>query len=197
MKPRSASHRWCMGLRLLIIAFAAFLIVGCRSGNRAKNQQANKSDANHAQDAGNVAIKTSLKKAEMTWIDTKGNPILKAGFSTGKASQEDKIVVAQLRDMRAELYEKGKLASRMVAPRVEANTEAYEIVAYGGVKVTSVAQNASIVADKITWKSKENTIVGEGNIRLRKDNVTATGSKIISDTSLTKITLIDGEIYLE
>lgn len=187
---------------LLILFIAAIGVTGCKTKNAIPKVDSNAAKpevktAEPVKTDEKTVMDAKLQKAEVSWVDKKGDPIWKAGFTEAQASQNEETAVVELKNVRAELYNQGKLVSKMIAPNVSADSKTYKVIATGGVKITSSAYNSYITAEKVVWLPKSNKIIGTGNIRMVKESITATAKEITADTSLNKVSLQNGEISIK
>lgn len=192
---RQATRRAVLSAGLI----CAILLAGCRPGAMQKQPSKGTSSASRkttARGADGVSVKADLKKAEMVWVDERGNPIWKAGFAEGHASQMGDNAIADLTDVKAVLYRNGQPAANLTAPVVSANNKSRELTASGGVKIVSLAENGSVTADKLVWKSREDKIYATGGVHMVKGNIRATAVSLVADTALNKVSLTNGEISL-
>ncbi len=141
-------------------------------------------------------VDARFEGARVTWDDDQGKRIWEAGFKSATASAADGSAEVELIRVEASLYRDGKVASRMVAPRVVADSSKKEIRAYGGVKVTSLTDNTTATADEMIWKPKENKIFGTGGVRMDRGNIHIRARSITADTALKRAKLSDADAIL-
>lgn len=134
--------------------------------------------------------------ARVTWDDDQGKRLWEAGFKSATAADVEGTARVELIDVSASLYRDGKVASRMVARRVVADSARKEIRAFGGVKVTSLADGSTVAADEMIWKPREDKIVGTGAVRMDKGSIHVRAQSITTDTALKKARLSDAEATL-
>ena len=134
--------------------------------------------------------------AKVTWDDDQGKRLWEAGFKSATAAEAAGSARVELTDVTACLYKDGKVASRMVAPRVVADSSKKEVRAFGGVKVTSLADGTTASADEMVWKPREDKIIGTGGVRMDKGNIHIRAQSITTDTALKKARLSDAEAIL-
>jgi len=191
---------------LLVLLVSGLLGViclgGCRKavGPRRAMDSGKKSPAPIAageKPAGEGALKAEFRGARITWDDENGFRVWEARFKEATASQTGKGAVVELRGVEASLYKDGKIASRLVAPRVVADSRSREVKAAGGVEVTSAVYNASVRAERLVWKSREDKLFGAGGVRMKKENLSVTARSFEADTALKKARFTDAEMSLE
>lgn len=141
-------------------------------------------------------VDARFEGARVTWDDDQGKRLWEAGFKSATASESGGAAEVELAGVEASLYRDGKVASRMVAPRVVADSSKKEIRAYGGVKVTSLTDNATASAEEMVWKPKENKIIGTGGVRMDRGNIHIRARSISTDTALKRASLSDADAIL-
>jgi hypothetical protein len=141
-------------------------------------------------------IEAKFEGAKVTWDDDQGKRLWEAGFKSATAAEADGSARVELSHVEASLYKDGKVASRMVAPRVVADSTKKEVRGYGGVKVTSLADGTTAFADEMIWKPREDRIIGTGGVRMDKGNIHIRAQSITTDTALKKAKLSDAEAIL-
>lgn len=100
--------------------------------------------------------------------------------------------MVELHDVKATLFKDGKPASTLVAPLVKANSSTREVSASGGVLVVAKSPNATVRADRMLWKARENKITGAGHVKMVRDGATITAESFEGDTDLKTWSLHDG-----
>ncbi|MHB1001601.1 MAG: LPS export ABC transporter periplasmic protein LptC [Armatimonadota bacterium] len=191
-----ALYRVRYNLIIYLLIIFALLLTGCKPKvkqpiNNLPAQNKMESDKNKKPQ---TAVDANLQKADLIWVDEKGKPVWKAQFKEGHLSQVNNTADVVLVDVKAIMYKNGKAISSLVAPSVLANSKTRDITASGGVKVVSYAQNGSVYADKIVWKSSEDKVTGTGSVRMVRGNISATAHKFVADTGLNKVKLSNAEI---
>lgn len=186
---------------ILLAVICLILTAGCQSK---KNQAAEPVPVAQkepmpeaAKEPPKTSVKANLQTAELVWEDDNGRPVWKAQFKEGHLAQADDSAEVQLIGVKATMFRNGKPASSLSASSVTADSNTREIVANGAVKVVSFKDNGSLAANKLVWKSKEDKIIGTGNVKIVRGNISATASKVIADTSLSKVTLSNAEIITD
>lgn len=130
----------------------------------------------------------------MTWNDGKGNRVWDAQFKEAIASQTGSTSAVELRGVEADLYEDGKLVSKLIAPNVTADSKQKEVKATGGVELVSGTDGAVVHADSLRWKSAEGKVYGVGNIKMTRKNISVAAVKFEADTGLKKAVFKNGRI---
>ena len=143
------------------------------------------------------SLKASFKKARITWNDAKGNRVWDAQFKEAIASQTGSTSSVELRGVEADLYEGGKLVSKLIAPNVTADSKQKEVKATGGVELVSSADGAVVHADSLRWRSAEGKVYGVGNIEMTRKNISVAAVKFEADTGLKKAIFKNGRIEVE
>ncbi|HEY3299051.1 MAG TPA: hypothetical protein VGK34_10380 [Armatimonadota bacterium] len=129
-------------------------------------------------------VNATFQSTQIIWSDNKGRPLWIANCSEATAEQTSAKAVAILKDVKAEMYKDGKLISKLTAPLVEADSRTKQVKAYGGVKVVSTQNGGTAVCREMLWKSQENKIMGSGNVKMTKENMTIVANSFVSDTAL-------------
>ena len=101
----------------------------------------------------------------------------------------DKGLLGTLTQVQAELYQLGKPAATMAAPRVDGKqtTKTVILTATGGVVMHSLVQSGTLLtADKVVWYARSNQITATGHVFYRdgKTGMTLHVPKLVADTRL-------------
>jgi len=169
---------------LLIVGIAVSILAGCGKGKPPAAKQPPKEEK--------TSLKAEFHKANIAWADSKGRPLMEAGFKEAVASTSGENARVELIGVKAALFRDGKKASSLIAERVVADSRTKEITAVGGVRITS--DDGSIAqCEKVVWKSSANKLVGSGSVRLTKGNITITAERFEADTGLTKVRFYNGK----
>jgi hypothetical protein len=163
----------------LVMSALVTIIVGCAG----KPQPAAIKTASAVQDSAGETVNVTLKGADISWDDGKGRKVMDARFAEFSASGTEARANAELRNMRADLYQDGKIASTLIAPRVTVDSGNREIHATGGVQIKSVT-GASVTANEIVWRSRENKVEAKGPVKVSIDNITIDAKGFEADTAL-------------
>lgn len=195
--PAMPDNRIGMISRLILIALCTALIpAGCaRKPSRSPEVKPAVKQADAEQERRKIDAR--FEGARVTWDDDRGNRLWEAGFeSATAAATEGASSTVELTKVEAGLYENGKVVSRMVAPRVVADSGKKQIRAFGGVKITSLVNGTTATAEEMLWKPNENTISGRDDVVMRKGNMTIRAQDIIADTALRRVKLSKAEAIL-
>ncbi len=142
-------------------------------------------------------VEAKFEGAKVTWDDDQGKRLWEAEFKSASAAAADgSSATVELVKVEASLYRDGKVTSRMIAPRVVADSGRKEIRATGGVKVTSLVDGTTASAEEMVWRPRENKLVGTGGVRMDKGNIHIRARSITTDTALKKARLSDAEAVL-
>lgn len=140
------------------------------------------------------ALKAEFRGAEIIWDDEEGARVMEAKFEEAIASQTGAEAEVELRGVKANLYKDGEAAVSISAPRVVTDSRTREVRASGGVSLTSAADGTSARADQLTWKSKEDKLIGKGSVRMKRENLDIQAGSFQADTSLNRVRFINGEV---
>ena len=173
---------------VLIIGVAAGLLAGCAGKGKSPAAVTKKQPPKPEK----TALKAEFRKAEITWADAKGRPVLEARFKEAAASADSDSARVELRGVQAGLFQKGKPASSLSADRVVADSRNKEVTATGGVTITS-RDGSSAQCERAVWKSSENKLLGSGGVKLTKGNVTITADRFETDTGLSHVRFYQGK----
>lgn len=98
-----------------------------------------------------------------------------------------------LKRVNARLYSNGKLSATIVAPLIQFDEKTKVITASGGVTLTSSDPASSIhtvQAQWIKWFSRENKIIGNGNVKARGKVASIDAAAFTADTQLHTIRVL-------
>ncbi len=183
--------------RLILIAFFVALIPAGCARKPSKSPEVRPPVKQTEAEQERRKIDAKFEGARVTWDDDKGNRLWEAGFeSATAAATEGASSTVELTNVKASLYEDGKVVSSMVAPRVVADSGKKQVRAFGGVKVTSLLDGTTATAEEMLWKPNENTISGRGDVIMRKGNMTVRAQDITADTALRRARLSKAEAIL-
>ena len=149
--------------------------------NELKEKIKDSTDKIKAEEISNIPqIKLDTNDVKLEWSDTKG----KLMTCIAKQFSGDQISnMLSLSDFTATLYESGKLSAKVQAKKAVLDVTKKEIKITTGVKVVSLVNNTSLIANKLLWKSKENTIYAqEGELNSPYGKIT--GKYFTLDTKL-------------
>lgn len=127
--------------------------------------------------------KATFQKTSLIWADQKGRKVIEATCKSATFKSE-KDGVAELKDVNAKLFRKGVPASILVAPHVIAYNSTRRIVADGGVVIKSKDTGISYRSDKLVWDSTKDKVIGTGNVKMTKKNLSVKANAFTSDTAL-------------
>ncbi len=111
-----------------------------------------------------------------TATELKGNEITKQGA---------------LQNVKADLYEDGKLTARITAPTAVADTENRTVTATGGVRVESLVRKSTLTAERVRWFSSKNMIVGDGGVTVNSTIGVVQSRAFQADTALKNLVMKD------
>jgi len=134
-------------------------------------------------------LKVVGRKVTLTWQEA-GQPKLSA--SAQELTGNTLSGKAALRQVNADLYQKGKIVAKLTAPLVEADEKTRIVTATGGVTIVSTVPESNIrtvKADWIKWYSREDKIIGDGGISARGPVVSIDAAAFTADTRLRTIAL--------
>ena len=177
---------------LMVLAFSTCFI-GC---NSQKEAVVKPNDPKVVEKQPDPEVEATFRTAELGWSDEKGRKVMDAKFKEASASHTDVSSTVVLRDVKAVLYAKGKAVAELTAPDVDIDNNTRMIKATGGVKVVSTSRNTTISADTIIWKSRENKLIGHGNVLMLRKNISAKAARFEADTSLRRARFKNAEIRI-
>lgn len=135
----------------------------------------------------NIGVSASVGQIYQQDPKLPGKYLWKIWAKGAQGASENNSYQGTLIGITAMLFEKGKLAAKMKAPKAVGNSATQTIVATGRVTVTSLQQpGTTLKADKITWHAKTNKIVATGNVIYHnaKNGVTMRVPSLNADTVL-------------
>ncbi len=142
------------------------------------NETVNKIKAEDVSDIPPIKLDTTDVKLE--WADGKGK-VMTCVAKSFSGNQKTNIV--SLSDFTATLYENGKASAKVVAKKAILDVTKKEIKVNTGVKVSSIVNKTTLTANKVLWKSKENTIYAQEGV-LDSPYGKITGKYFTLDTKL-------------
>lgn len=155
-------------------------IVPGNSDHKKKNTKG--ADADEADVS--TEVKVAAKGLSINWQEG-SQPKLKATASKGAINSLSGA--ASMMVVNAELYDKGKLVAKLTAPVVQADKKSDLVIATGGVTIVSCVSGSNIQkvkADRVKWLSKENRMIGEGNVLAIGPTASIKASAFTADTRL-------------
>lgn len=164
-----------------------------RSGARLPPAKGSGQLAESGRPEGLPSLRTVVKRVTLQW--TSNNKMsLSASASRLEGSEVSRKVI--LTDLSAKLYQDGRLAAALVAPKVEADERRRVLTATGGVTLKSLDGGTVLTCEWIKWFARENRIVGNGGVkvisRLKSgDRYKMEGAAFEADTALKSITITD------
>ncbi|MGQ9454859.1 MAG: hypothetical protein ACUVRS_05485 [Armatimonadota bacterium] len=139
------------------------------------------------------SLRTVVKRVTLQW--TSDNKMsLSASASRLEGSELSRKVI--LTDLNAKLYQDGKLAAELVAPKVEADERKRILTATGGVTLKSLDGGTVLTCEWMKWFARENRIVGNGGVKVVSrlesgDRYKMEGAAFEADTALKSIAITD------
>lgn len=120
---------------------------------------------------------------------------VRAASATGQSAETG--FLGSMTQVSALLYQQGKAAATLTAPRADGNSlrKAVVVTARGGVVVKSLTQaGTKLTADTVVWYAGLNKIVATGHVFYRdgKTGATMTGPVMNADTNLKMVSLASG-----
>jgi hypothetical protein len=186
-------------IRLAILSMVLLLAVGCagtvakhstaKTASKAKTQAkkvSKQSDAKTTQTP-QTPISVTGKTIRLTWQE-EGKPSFDAH---AKELVGDTLVgTASLKNVNADMYDKGQLVGKMTAPVVSADEKSRVVVATGGVTITLTSKVSSIrtlKAQRVKWYTRQDRIVGDGGVVAKGPTVSMKAEVFVSDSRLQKV----------
>jgi len=179
-------RRW--GAGVLVIGMSVVLLAGCAGKGKSPAAVTKKQPPKPEK----TALKAEFRKAQITWADAKGHPVLEARFKEAVASTDSESARVELLGVKASLFQNGKSASTLSAERIVADSRNKEIKASGSVKITS-GDGSSAQCERAVWKSSENKLLGSGGVKLTKGNITIMAESFEADTGLSHVRFYQGK----
>lgn len=90
----------------------------------------------------------------------------------------------ELLDFSGQLYENGKPATTMTAPKVVADTTNRIVTATGGVVMKSLLRKTVVRSQWAKWYQKKQKIVGNGGVTIKSDTWDVKAAAFVADTGL-------------
>lgn len=197
---------------VLVIAGAAFLFVlaGCgRQGvttpgkatvvpskmTQPEAKSAAKDDKPYKPDEpGRPTLEVSQQGITLNWVE-KG--VLRMSATASHLDGKELFSTGWLKNFSGKMYEDGKLTGTMTAPDVMVDMKPRVVTATGGVKVKLVEHNAVITSKWMKWYSKQQKIIGGGEVKITSDMGTSTSAAFVADTALKNLKLLDSSKGLD
>ena len=179
--------------RVMAMAFliALVLIAGC-SAPQKPAATPTKTEPPKAESAEKTkpkkdTVTTKFKTPKIHWLDENGVPVWNADAKTGSALDNGKKTIVELKRVKGDMFQDGKLVSKLTAPSVVGDNSTREIKATGGAKVVSVVNGTIVTCRELVWKARENKFYGTGDVKVTRQNATITSNRFVADTGLKKI----------
>ena len=131
-------------------------------------------------------LELSQKGVTLRWAE---NGVLRMSASAREFRGNEITKTGELIDFSAQLYDKGKPATSMVAPNVLADTVKRIVTATGGVTVKSLDRHTVIKAKWVKWYEKEQKIVGNGGVTVKSDVWDVQAAAFVADTALKTVSV--------
>lgn len=185
-----------------VLVCVAFLLVGCgeadsgRPARPVKPASAKPASVKPAQKparpeptADNVPkLSLSQKGVTLKWVE---HGVLKMSATAREFRGNEVTRMGELIGFSAHLYENGKPATTMTAPRVVADTANRVVTATGGVVMKSLVRKTVVKSDWAKWYEKQQKVVGNGGVTIKSDAWTAESAAFVADTGLKTVSLRD------
>ena len=177
--------RYYTGLGALVLA-AVCSLVGCSASAKppAKPQpETTKQRAENQRLSGTLNLTTMIfpDPKHRGWLLWKITATELTGQPLGKGVQ------GALNSVNATLFQHGKPAASMFAPKAVYNSTDKQIAAGGGVFIKSLTEKGTTLrADKVIWSASTNKIVATGHVVFHdgKSGMVTTGPSLVADTVL-------------
>jgi lipopolysaccharide assembly outer membrane protein LptD (OstA) len=123
----------------------------------------------------------SQKGITLNWVE---NGKLKM-TATAREFQGNEITKkGVLLDFAGQLYDNGKPATTMTAPRVVADTANRIVIATGGVVMKSLLRKTVVHSQWAKWYEKQQKVVGDGGVTIKSDTWDVKAAAFVADTGL-------------
>lgn len=127
----------------------------------------------------------------------KGIPLCYVKAATANGQSETTGLLGNMTQVSALLYQQGKPAATLDAPRAQGSSlrKTVVVTGLGGVVVKSLTQPGTrLTADTVVWYAALNKIVATGHVVYRdgKTGATMTGPVMNADTKLKTVSLTSG-----
>jgi hypothetical protein len=169
-----------------VILVAATFLLGCSS----KPKTVLSKNIKKEEQKPLPAVKAEARKVVVTWSE-RGKTSLSA--TATEVSGDTVSGSAKMKQVTAELYNKGELLGKLAAPIVEADASNRIISASGGVTLTSEQPNSTVRVVKagwIKWFARQNRVLGGGGVEAVGPMTTVKAEAFVADTGLRKIKLV-------
>lgn len=93
-----------------------------------------------------------------------------------------------LKNVRGKFYREDGSVLSLTSKSGEASMKTKDIILIDSVKGV-LSTGGTVTADKMTWVNAKKLVIGEGHVKIVKDNVVATANKGTMDTGLEKLRL--------
>jgi hypothetical protein len=126
------------------------------------------------------------KGVTLQWVD---NGELRMTATAAEFRGNEVTRQGVLTDFSAKLYENGKPATIMNAPRVVADTVGRVLTATGGVTIKSLSRKTVVKSGWAKWYQKQQKVVGNGGVKINSEAWTAESAAFVADTGLKTVSL--------
>jgi LPS export ABC transporter protein LptC len=109
-------------------------------------------------------------------------------FTVGEAESVDNGKMIKFKDIKGTIYMTDGDEMHLKAAEGSAQTENNDFSLGGGV-TADLLKGGSLVADKITWKQKEDILTALGKVKIIHEDTMAKAEQIITSTKLTHFKL--------
>lgn len=133
-------------------------------------------------------LSLSQKGVTLRWVE-KG--VLRMSATAKEFRGNEVTRKGELINFSAQLYENGKPATTMTAPKVVADTANRVVTATGGVVMKSLSRHTVIKSQWAKWYEKKQKVVGNGGVTIKSDTWTAEAAAFVADTGLKTVSLRD------
>lgn len=109
-------------------------------------------------------------------------------FTVEEAVNDRQQNMAYLKGIKGKIYRNDGSYLDITADKGYAEINKNDFTLEGRVKAT-LNTGGEITADKVTWNQKQETITGEGHVKMVKDEWTATSDKAVTTSAFTSVKL--------
>jgi hypothetical protein len=174
-----------------LCAVAAIVLCGCGSADSAKTvkpspkpHKASKQPVKAKPVAAEPAApKLALSQTGITlrWVE---NGKLRMIATAREFRGNEVTKKGELLDFSGQLYENGKPATTMTAPKVVADTTNRIVTATGGVVMKSLLRKTVVRSQWAKWYQNKQKIVGNGGVTIKSDTWDVKAAAFVADTGL-------------
>jgi lipopolysaccharide assembly outer membrane protein LptD (OstA) len=184
---RSYQQRLSICSRAYLCAVVAIGLCGCGSSDSAKATKPHQSAKQAAKvkpaPPEQTGPKLALSQTGITlrWVE---NGKLRMSATAKEFRGNEVTKKGELLDFSGQLYENGRPATTMTAPKVIADTQNRIVTATGGVVIRSLLRKTVVRSQWAKWYQNQQKIVGNGGVTIKSDTWDVKAAAFVADTGL-------------